>query len=201
MLSVKSWALAGLVSASLASNPADRLADQPMDQPKYDYAHRCTKNPTKGASLLKRWLLDNSSGRYIGIMRCETWGKDQASLHAEGRAVDWGLDVSRPQEKREARRLIELFLAEDRNGNPQALATRMGIQEIIYDCRIWHVGLKRMKRYEPCKDPEVDRTTAHRDHLHIGLNRSGAAGRTSFWSDPRPPKPPRSQSGGAAYPR
>jgi hypothetical protein len=29
----------------------------------------------------------------------------------------------------------------------------------------------------------VDETTAHRDHVHIGLTRDGAARRTSFWSD------------------
>jgi hypothetical protein len=37
-------------------------------------------------------------------MRCERWGKNSASLHAEGRAIDWHLDSRVPADRREARR-------------------------------------------------------------------------------------------------
>ena len=28
----------------------------------------------------------------------------------------------------------------------------------------------------------IDDTTAHRDHIHIGMTKAGAKGRTSFWT-------------------
>jgi hypothetical protein len=43
-----------------------------------------------------------------------------------------------------------------------------------------------MDRYSPCfnsraKPVWISDTLAHRDHVHIGLTRPGAAMRTSFW--------------------
>ena len=63
----------------------------------------------------------------------------------------------------------------------------MGVQEIIWDCRSWWSGADRMGPYSLCYDrkgrrrKKVDRTLAHRDHVHIGLSRTGARMRTSFW--------------------
>ena len=91
-----------------------------------------------------------------------------------------------PADRRAARELIDLLLATDRAGNEHALARRMGIQEIIWDCRSWWSGSEGMDRYSLCFDRKgrrvkVDDTSAHRDHVHIGLNRAGARMRTSFW--------------------
>jgi hypothetical protein len=46
-----------------------------------------------------------------------------------------------------------------------ALARRMGVEE--------------PKRGKPRKHVNV--TVAHRDHIHIGMTKAGAAGKTSFW--------------------
>ena len=100
---------------------------------------------------------------------------------------DWHLDVTRPDDRAAARRLVELLLAPDSLGNPRALARRMGVQEIIWDCSYWGAGKDEFRPYSACLSRNgdlrrrVDRTVAHRDHLHIGLSRAGAAGRTSFW--------------------
>jgi len=120
-------------------------------------------------------------------MRCERWGMHRASLHGEGRAVDWHLDAATATGRREARRLIDLLLATDRAGNEHALARRMGIQEIIWNCRSWWSGAAGMGPYSVCFTKAgkprrgVDRTTAHRDHIHLGLSWAGARMRTSFW--------------------
>ena len=165
----------------------------PIDDYAYDQAKECRKRPTPGALALVDWLERNSSGVSWGIMRCEKWGKNRASLHAEGRAVDWHLDAARPADRREARRLIDLLLAIDSAGNPHALARRMGIQEIIWNCRSWWSGSEGMGPYSACFTEKgrprkrVDRTTAHRDHIHFGLSWAGARKRTSFW---RPPPAP-----------
>jgi hypothetical protein len=158
-----------------------------IDDYAYDPAKECRKRPTPGALALVEWLERNAGGLSWGILRCERWGKGRASLHAEGRAVDWHLDSARPSDRREARRLIDLLLATDTAGNPHALARRMGIQEIIWNCRSWWSGSERMEPYSACFTEKgkprkhVDRTTAHRDHIHFGLSWAGARKRTSFW--------------------
>jgi hypothetical protein len=174
----------------IASLPAaSALADLPIDDYAYDRASDCRKKPAPGALALVNWLERNSSGSSWGIMRCERWGKNSASLHAEGRAVDWHLDASRPADRREARRLIDLWLATDRVGNEHALARRMGIQEIIWNCRSWWSGSEGMGRYSSCYTERgklrkrVGYTEAHKDHIHIGLSWAGARKRTSFWAD------------------
>jgi hypothetical protein len=53
------------------------------------------------------------------------------------------------------------LLAPDSLGNPQALARRMGVEEMMFD------------------------SVGHINHLHIGLTRAAAARRTSFWSAAR----------------
>jgi hypothetical protein len=162
----------------------------PIDDYRYDHAKECRKHPTAGALALVEWLERNAGGVSWGILRCEKWGRKRASLHAEGRAVDWHLDASRPADRREARRLIDLLLAADAAGNPHALARRMGIQEIIWNCRSWWSGAERMEPYPACFTEKgkprkgVDRTTAHRDHIHFGLSWAGARKRTSFWRPP-----------------
>jgi hypothetical protein len=168
-------------------NPADKLVNVPIDDYQYDYAKDCRKHPTKGAEAMAAWLDKNAGGSFWGIMRCERWGKGKASLHAEGRAIDWHLSVHNSADRREAKRLINLLLAPDRAGNLHALARRMGVQEIIWDCTSWYSGADAMRPYSACYDAKgkpkkVDDTTAHRDHVHIGLNWAGAKMRTSFWS-------------------
>jgi hypothetical protein len=173
--------------APVAGNPADRLADQPIDDYGSDDARRCRKSPMPGTLALERWLTRNIRGTSWGIMRCSRLDRRHFSLHAEGRAVDWHLDARSRTDRRAARRLIELLLAPDRAGNPHALARRMGVQEIIWDCRSWWSGADAMEPYSTCLDrrgrprKNVNVTLAHRDHVHIGLNLAGARERTTFW--------------------
>jgi hypothetical protein len=174
------------VIASLPAAPAS--AGAPIDDYAYDKATDCRKKPTPGALALVDWLEANAKGVFWGIMRCERWGKNSASLHAEGRAVDWHLDSRRPADRREARRLIDLWLATDEAGNEHALARRMGIQEIIWNCHSWWSGADGMGNYSACYTERgklrrhVNFTEAHKDHIHIGLSWAGARKRTSFWA-------------------
>jgi hypothetical protein len=174
------------VFGAVDGNPADRLANQPIDPYRYDGATHCRRSPTRGALALQDWLVSHAGGSSWGIVRCEKLGPKKYSLHAEGRALDWHLDVHDRGDRREAVRLISLLLAPDRAGNPHALARRMGIQEIIWDCKAWWSGSQAMNPYSRCYDDEgervrVDATNAHRDHIHFGLTRPGARAVTSFW--------------------
>src|SRR5215207_5602557 len=137
-----SWPIA---YTSVAHNPADALAALPIEDSTYDPATRCSKKPKPGTTALVNWLGRNAEGVFWGTYRCEKWGPKSASLHAEGRAVDWNLDVDVPAQRREATRLIALFLAPDRLGQPQALARRMGIEELIWDCGYWSAGMEQFR--------------------------------------------------------
>jgi hypothetical protein len=174
--------------APVAGNPADRMLSRPIDEERYDRSRRCTRAPRAGTLALQAWLERNARGASWGIMRCERLSAGSFSLHADGRALDWHLDASDPADRREAKRLIALMLAPDRLGNAHALARRMGLQEIIWDCRSWWAGSEGMDSYSVCLNGDgelrrrIDVTTAHRDHVHFGLSFAGAARRTSFWA-------------------
>jgi hypothetical protein len=175
--------------AAVANNPADakRLLGTPIEDPVYDGATHCAARSRPGMVDLQRWLEHNVRGAFWGSYRCEKWGKHSASLHAENRAIDWHLSVHSAADRRAAANLIALLLAPDRDGNPQALARRMGVEEIIWNCGYWGAGMSDFKPYSPCFTPKgkpnrsVDDTTAHRDHVHLGMTYAGAAARTSFW--------------------
>jgi len=114
-------------------------------------------------------------------MRCERLSRRNYSLHSEGRAIDWHLDAHDRSDRRVARKLIALLLASDRLGNRHALARRMGIQGVIWNCRSWFSDAEGMGPYPLCRRGHVSDTLAHRDHVHLELNLRGARMRTSFW--------------------
>jgi len=168
-------------------NPVERLIGIELDELGYDRATHCVKQPTKGARALVAWLPKVSPrGQNWGINRCEKWGRNSASLHAEGRAIDWHLDVANTADRAEAERLIRLLLAPDSTGEPHALARRLGVQGLIWDCRAWWGG-GTLHKYSVCTGKNgkwkksVNKTLAHRDHVHLELSKRGAALRTSWW--------------------
>src|SRR2546423_1678582 len=126
---------------------AHAFGPSPIDPERYDLAKRCVKHPSRGALALQSWLQGHVRGVSWGILRCEKLSKHNYSLHAEGRAVDWHLDVHSAADRNAADALIRLLLAPDRLGNAAALARRMGIQEIIWNCQSWWSGGEGMEPY------------------------------------------------------
>ncbi len=167
--------------ARSASTGRSQPESRPLDDYRYDRAKGCRRREQPGTAALRRWLYENARGDAWGTLNCVRIPHNgNWSLHGEGRALDWRLDVSRPRERRAAQRLIARLLARDSRGRPDALARRMGLQEIIFNCRIWLAGAGS-SRYEVCDRAGANRTLAHRDHIHFGLNWPGALKRTSFW--------------------
>ena len=74
-------------------------------------------------------------------------GPHSASLHAEDRAIDW-----HPSDHAAARKLIDELLAPDKAGDQPALARRMGVEELIWNCRYWGAGMETWKPYSVCFD-------------------------------------------------
>ena len=184
-------ALGATALAGLRPNPANdpSLLNKPMDPYRYDYAKGCKSKVPSGTRALEGWLEANVRGETWSVLRCEKLG-DGFSVHSEGRAVDWHLDAAVRRDKRAAKRLIKALLKKDANGNAHALAHRMGVQGLIYNCKQWYGDAKRMGPYTYCyrrngkRRKHLDRTQAHVDHVHIELNWVGAKEKTSFWQSP-----------------
>jgi hypothetical protein len=172
-------------------NPADRLTGYQIDQYRYERATGCAKAAQRGALGLQGWFESRYVGESWGIFNCrKVAGSRSWSLHAEGRAVDWKLDAEIKAERRQGDQIVSLLLRRDRRGNRAALARRLGVQEIIWNCRIWTSSLGGPRYYSPCRNPKVSKTMAHRDHVHVGLNWDGARMKTSFWRYYLPDPPP-----------
>ena len=107
------------------------------------------------------------------------------SLHSEGRALDWHLDA-RNQRTAAPGPLIRCCWRRTAPATARARTAHGRAGD--------HLGLPRVVvgRRRPCatrpatrsaasRRRHVNATIAHRDHIHIGLNRMGAARLTSFW--------------------
>ena len=109
-------------------------------------------------------------------------GRDADVPHRRPRQPPQGRGV-----RRSLRAAARPRLCRDLRGDRLDDARRMGIQEIIWDCKIWLAGSPGMRRYSACYDrsgrerKRLDDSTAHRNHVHIGLNWPGAREQTSFW--------------------
>jgi hypothetical protein len=178
--------------AKLVPNPANDpgLIDEPIEDYRYDDAERCVKGAQPGARALAHWLDRTVRGELWGIVRCDHLSPGDWSVHAEGRAIDWHLDARERKERRAARSLIRTLIGRDRNGEPAALARRMGVQGLIFNCKSWWSGQEGLGKYSYCYRPSgkkrdgLNPTQAHVDHVHVELNWPGARKRTSFWRSP-----------------
>jgi hypothetical protein len=176
---------AALALPSLSANPANKMLARGIDPLRYDPATRCNggKIPA-GTKAMLAWLEKNANGVNWGEYRCEIWGKHSASLHSAGRAIDW-----HPTTMKDGYALVKLLLAPDAQGNPAALARRMGVQGLIFNCKSWWGSPDaQMTNYSYCytksgkRKHGLDPTQAHMNHVHIELNLLGAAKKTTFWN-------------------
>jgi hypothetical protein len=167
------------------------LNSYPIEGYLFQRARRCSGGSQVGARALERWMDDQriSTSYTWGIYNCRRIEDTrERSRHAEGRALDWYIGTGNQAGRRLAWRVIRRLLATDSRGNRYALARRMGIQEIIYDCQIWMADGGGLSRYGLCRNPPrgrkrkpIDDTIEHLDHVHIGLNWPGARRQTSYW--------------------
>ena len=83
------------------------------------------------------------------------------------------LNAGDPKQRAAGDRLVGQLLA-----NGFELARRMGLQEIIWNGRIWSAtkASQGLRQYRPGRGGSM-----HRDHVHLGMNHAGAAKTTTFW--------------------
>ena len=152
----------------------------------------CSGGPALGtqrlAGYIEYWW---PRGENWGIYNCRTVaGSSSYSLHAGGRAYDHHLSVHDAKDKAAGDSIVAAFLRADSKGNKYALAKRFGVQEIIWNCKIWTAerASEGLRPYGAC--PTSNDTIAHRDHVHIGQNLRGANRKTTAfngwsWCEPR----------------
>ncbi len=125
-----------------------------------------------------------------GIGHCRT----KPSTHNDSRGLDWGLDRRVPAQRAAAFALVDELLASDERGEPHALARALGVQEIIYDDKVWDM---RPGNRENGLVIDYDRvpgngclvvtpdtkawTDLHCDHVHLALHYEGANRLNAFW--------------------
>ncbi|MEN3274023.1 MAG: hypothetical protein V7636_2784 [Actinomycetota bacterium] len=155
----------------------------------YEPQRTCDPSAKPGTRALAAALLrDYKGSRNLGIVRgCSVGARSE---HKEGRAFDWGVNITRPAEKAEAEAFIGALLATDAAGNKHALARRMGVMYAIWDGKIWS-AYRAQEGWRP-----YNGASAHRDHVHISLSWAGAMGRTSFWSGSVPADLPTASAAG-----
>ncbi|HSE09859.1 MAG TPA: hypothetical protein VLB29_14430 [Nocardioidaceae bacterium] len=166
----------------LAGMPATAHAAAVDDYARYDGQTTCASEVLPGTDFLLRLLVRTHPGTsYTSTLRA--CSGDSVSEHKDGRALDWGVDADNPQQKAMAEAWLEKIFATDKQGNPDALARRMGIMYVIWDDHIYRAydGFEQ-KPYEPCDRPRnCSKTLRHRDHVHVSLSRAGAAAQTTFY--------------------
>ena len=145
---------------------------------------QCSDGPRLGterlADYIEHWW---PRGESWGIYNCRyISGTTSYSLHAGGRAYDHHLEASNPDDKAAGDSLVAGFLRADSAGNKYALAKRFGVQEIIWNCKIWTAdrASEGLRSYGAC--PTSNDTVAHRDHVHIGQNLRGAGRDTTAYT-------------------
>jgi hypothetical protein len=156
------------------------------DYAPYQGASKCSPKAKIGTKVLGRWIVRTQGGAFGGISRRCT---DSVSEHEEGRAFDWTLDATRKKHRRIAARFLALVRAEDKAGNTDAKARRMGIMYIIWNDHIYksyddEFAKKNYLSSSCRRKKNCSKTLRHRDHMHISLSRPGGRGRTS-WYDGR----------------
>jgi len=158
----------------------------PMYQGQYICDPATKPGTARVAELIRATYVDSRS---IWIPRdCSIGGRSE---HKEGRALDWMINSKVPSQKAQADSFLQWLLATDANGNPFAMARRLGVMYIGWGDEIWESYRGRWSELKGCYSTQQSSydTYCHRDHIHISFSWDGAAGQTSFWGGSPTPAP------------
>lgn len=101
------------------------------------------------------------------------------SNHAQGRAID--IMVGRTPTGYNAtrgRNIVNWLLATDANGNVNANARKLGIQQLLFGDRCWNSdGDRGISSWSSMRECGI----GHHDHVHIDMTTDGANGDVSYW--------------------
>jgi peptidoglycan hydrolase-like protein with peptidoglycan-binding domain len=166
--------LLGSPALAALMNPTSPVAAPAKVESLSPYLPQVSCDPVAkpGTEALRTLLLETYGGRDLGITRNCSIGA--TSEHKEGRAFDWGLNVTVPAEKAIADQFLGWLLATGLDGTTAYNARRLGVMYVIWNGRIWGSYGAGWKAYSGAE--------AHTDHIHISLSWAGAMKTTSFWT-------------------
>lgn len=141
----------------------------------YEGQSTCDPTPKAGTLALRDILLARyPTTKSLGVSRdCAVGGQSE---HKEGRAFDWGADLTDGNDNAAVLDFLTALLAPDAQGNNYALARRMGVMYVIWNRQIWGI-YDAQAGWRP-----YDGANPHTDHVHISLTWAGGRGETSFFS-------------------
>lgn len=134
----------------------------------------CSGTFTAGARVLGEFLVENFKGaKYYQGYNCRTIaGSSSMSIHGTGRAIDVFIPLHNGQADNDLGDPVANWLVEH--------AEEIGVQYIIWDRWKWSGS------YSGRKDGAYTGVHPHHDHLHIELNKTGAAKRTKWFTSGGP---------------
>jgi hypothetical protein len=167
-----------VIAVAEAEDPLLRVQSCPVDAYAYERTGSvCSDGPQPGTRALRKLLRERFGERLAEIYNCRPIrGGTSLSLHAEGRAVDYYLNAHDPDELALGDRIVQWLLGSDDRDNSHAVARRLGVQEVIWNHRIWTSGRRRDEGMRPYGGVDP-----HTNHVHVGQHRLGAAMQTTYW--------------------
>lgn len=173
-----------IAGVSVLAAPAEASRAPIEDYASYQPQRHCSPKAKPGTTYLGHWLVRRYGGGFGPISR--RCGSGGTSEHKAGRAFDWSMNASRKADRVTVRAFLERAFRENRRGDTDVLARRMGIMYVIWNDKMYSAW----NRFEPqrylsssCKSrKKCSKTLRHRNHVHISLSRPGGRGDTSWYA-------------------
>lgn len=160
--------------------PAEIDPYQPRDPQRI-----CDPSPKPGVVDFANLLLRSYPGTgSSGISRdCGVRGHSE---HKEGRAFDWAVSVSNPEQRAAAEHALSALLATDEHGNAHAYFRRFGLMYIIWNRQIFSASSPAAGWRPYACNPAASYDDCHTRHVHFSFSKAGAQRETSWWTQGPP---------------
>jgi hypothetical protein len=178
-------------AASVAASPFKSGFGPGIESfPSYEGQEICSPTAKPGVLAFRKVVLAAYPGTGVGGIEraCHIGGRSE---HKEGRAWDWTVNVNVPYQRAAAESLIDWLTSEDRFGNGNAMARRVGIMYLIWNRKIWFPGggwqTYCVQKAFGCHVPGDRKSLRHphTDHVHFSFTWSGARKQTTYWKKRR----------------
>jgi hypothetical protein len=151
----------------------------------YEIVDRFGGSPGTMYSCRERWDAANNpdcNGTVVNPVTAPNFESTCWSNHARGRAIDVMVGrVGNGYNTTRGRNIVNWLLATDANGNPNAIARRLGVQQILFNDRCWNSdgdrGITNLDQMRQCG-------IGHFDHVHLDFTEAGSMGQVSYWGAP-----------------
>jgi putative cell wall-binding protein len=166
--------------AALTEDPTGFPPEIDPYQP-YQPQTRCDPRPQPGVVDFANLLLQGYPGTgSSGISRaCGVRGRSE---HKEGRAFDWAVSATNPEQRAIAENALNILLATDEHGNRHAWFRRFGLMYMIWNRQIFSASNPDAGWRPYACNPAASYDDCHTHHVHFSFGRAGAQRQTTWWT-------------------